>query len=586
MKCLWVLVLFFAACATVKPPATQPDMHYDSLDAILLSQSSDDSLVWNDNTLEQVIAKIDSLSGDSIFIAPDKNIERLQAKIAKLVRLDTLLHQYAVQQKNPAIAIAANEFIFRALAKSQARLHEAFQNKEQDNYGETYHSSEMNLTFHFQQKVSHMLPVIQSNSLYSELKTNILKRTLTMLPGLEQAEYRRRAWKAIEKMLAVVDIAKSEYDYEPFNRSAEGLFLKPNELTLMLYKTYETETDADIKAYASSIVEHAEERSRCKPDSTFLHKVRASRAHQKAFRSFLREKRQEKVEKDAAYWFEKGRNSDDPENQIEYYSQAIRIDPGAARAFNNRGLAYMALDSLKQAAFDFKKAIELDPQMGLACYHLGILYQEQEDHARALIYFDRAGELLSDFIELYKSRAKSHRKTGDINAAINDYTMIIQKGEDSPAIYNNRGNLYRQMDNLELAIADYARAVHIDSTFVPAFLNRGGAYRQTGHYREAVRDFTRALQLDSTLVPAYNDRGIAYRRLKKYDLALQDHRMAIELNPESAAAYYNVGCVHWQRRDWAETVRAWQECLRVDPGHQTAATWLPKARQRLVRQTP
>ena len=584
MKYFWILILIFAACATVRPPSTQPDMHYDSIDAVLLSETSD-SLVWDDHTLNQVLAKIDSLSRDSIYIAPDKNIERLQEKIAKLVRLDTLLQHYADEQQNPAIATAANEFVFRALAGSQARLDQAFQNKDRENYGETYHSSRMNLTFHFQQKVSHMLPVIQSNSSYSELKTNILKRTVNMLPELQSGQ-RREAWAAIEDMLAVVNISKSEYDYEPFNRSARGLFLKPDELSVMLRRAYEAETDQNIKTIALGIIKDVEERSHHKPDSTFLHKVRESRAHQKAFRSFLQEKKQQETEKDAAYWFERGRSTEEPEDQIEYYSQAIRIDPRAAKAYNNRGLAFMAVDSLKQAAADFQKAVGLDPLMGPTFYHLGIVYQDQGDDKRALEYFDRAGELMPGFVELLKSRAKTHRKMGHVDAAINDYTMIVQQGKASAVIYNNRGNLYRQQDELERAIADYTRALEIDSVFVSAYLNRGGVYRQTGYYKDAVLDFTRALQIDSNLVSAFNDRGVAYRKLKEYQLALQDHLKAIELNPESATAFYNIGCVYWERRDWAETVRAWQACLRVDPEHQTAATWLPKARQRLLRQTP
>ena len=41
----------------------------------------------------------------------------------------------------------------------------------------------------------------------------------------------------------------------------------------------------------------------------------------------------------ATEWFERGFNAADPDEKLHYYSEAIRLKPDYAEAFNNRGYA-------------------------------------------------------------------------------------------------------------------------------------------------------------------------------------------------------------------------------------------------------
>ena len=48
-------------------------------------------------------------------------------------------------------------------------------------------------------------------------------------------------------------------------------------------------------------------------------------------------------------------------NGANYFSEVIYANPGFATAFYSRGLCFKGLGEFQKAAYDFKKALEVDP---------------------------------------------------------------------------------------------------------------------------------------------------------------------------------------------------------------------------------
>jgi Tfp pilus assembly protein PilF len=71
-------------------------------------------------------------------------------------------------------------------------------------------------------------------------------------------------------------------------------------------------------------------------------------------------------------------------------TEAIRLVPDHAEAYNNRGLAYFEQKDYGLAKQDFFMALQLSPFDKQANNNLGILFCGQEDYDRALLYFQRA----------------------------------------------------------------------------------------------------------------------------------------------------------------------------------------------------
>jgi tetratricopeptide (TPR) repeat protein len=163
------------------------------------------------------------------------------------------------------------------------------------------------------------------------------------------------------------------------------------------------------------------------------------------------------------------------------------------------------------------------------------LYQE------AVVAYDKAIQLQSDFAHAYVNRGLTKEKLGQHESAIMDYSSAIKIDPTLAGAYNNRGSARRRLEQHFLALEDLNTAIQLDPGYVKAYINRGNAKNSLGHPNEALEDFDTALDLDPGSAEAYNNRGIAKATLMQLPNAVKDFDTAIEFNPELANAYYSRG---------------------------------------------
>jgi tetratricopeptide (TPR) repeat protein len=88
----------------------------------------------------------------------------------------------------------------------------------------------------------------------------------------------------------------------------------------------------------------------------------------------------------AEEFFDEGKKNSSAENAdkaISNYSEAIKINPKFAKAYNNRGIAYTLKKQFDLAIADFNKAIELDPKNGKPYHNRAIVYSYQGEIDKA-----------------------------------------------------------------------------------------------------------------------------------------------------------------------------------------------------------
>jgi tetratricopeptide (TPR) repeat protein len=87
----------------------------------------------------------------------------------------------------------------------------------------------------------------------------------------------------------------------------------------------------------------------------------------------------------AQEFYEEGKkySVENADKAIDNYSKAIKINPKFAKAYNNRGIAYIWKKQYDLAIADFNKAIELDPKNGKAYNNRAIVYSYQGETDKA-----------------------------------------------------------------------------------------------------------------------------------------------------------------------------------------------------------
>lgn len=95
-------------------------------------------------------------------------------------------------------------------------------------------------------------------------------------------------------------------------------------------------------------------------------------------------------------FFSKGKEFskiNDSDRAIKNYNQAIKLDPKMAKAYNNRGVAYVGKKEYDLAIADFTKVIELDPKHGKAYFNRSIAHWCKSDKEKARQDVQKAQEL-------------------------------------------------------------------------------------------------------------------------------------------------------------------------------------------------
>ena len=83
----------------------------------------------------------------------------------------------------------------------------------------------------------------------------------------------------------------------------------------------------------------------------------------------------------------------DYQGAIADYTQAIKLDPQDATAYNNRGLAYYNLGDNKGAIADYTQAIAIDENYAHAYYNRGLASSSLGDNQGAIKDYEKAAEL-------------------------------------------------------------------------------------------------------------------------------------------------------------------------------------------------
>ena len=196
----------------------------------------------------------------------------------------------------------------------------------------------------------------------------------------------------------------------------------------------------------------------------------------------------------AQEWFERGVNASDLDEQIRFYSEAIRLEPDIANAFYNRGRAHHAKGDVEGALKDYNEAIRLQPDHAAAFYNRGFAYDNKGDLNGAIENYSEAIRLKPDYAGALNNRGLALYYKGDVEGAPKDCNEAIRLQPDAEA-FNARGTVLYARGNLEDALKDYSEAIRLQPEFAIAYYNRALISRQQERPVAAIADFRRYLDL-------------------------------------------------------------------------------------------
>ncbi|MBN8702848.1 MAG: glycosyltransferase family 39 protein [Bacteroidetes bacterium] len=152
--------------------------------------------------------------------------------------------------------------------------------------------------------------------------------------------------------------------------------------------------------------------------------------------------------------------------------QAIKLKPINPFAYSTKGTAYIYLNELELANTCFVKALAWDPYSAEALSGLGAVKTKKGDIKGALADLNKSISLRPNHAETISNRGIAKAEGNDLPGAIQDFNLSIQLKPKSPGAYVNRGMVYLKMNQPQYACADFYTALNLGASSVEPFINK------------------------------------------------------------------------------------------------------------------
>jgi TolB-like protein/DNA-binding winged helix-turn-helix (wHTH) protein/Flp pilus assembly protein TadD len=229
---------------------------------------------------------------------------------------------------------------------------------------------------------------------------------------------------------------------------------------------------------------------------------------------------------------------------IEYFEQAIKVDPGYAPAyvelatayweFSSQGSLFPPSEARPKAQAALMKALEIDDTLAEAHAILGFIKKDQDDWSAAEREFKRALELNPNSASVHWYYSMYLETIGRNDEAIAEAKRMLEIDPLSPFAVMALGIRYFNGRHYDEAIELLKRGLEMDPNHAPAHTVLGWAYLAKRMYDEAIPEFQKGLALDDQRPPRFAALAYAYAVSGKTGEA---RKMLEELKKRAAQRY-------------------------------------------------
>ncbi len=255
---------------------------------------------------------------------------------------------------------------------------------------------------------------------------------------------------------------------------------------------------------------------------------------------------------------------------LQAMNDVVKNYPDQPLAYVGRGLMLDSLSRFDEAAADYTKAIELDPENLGAYFNRAGLYRKQGELDKSLADYTTYLEMNPTDTDAYFARADTYIEQGDYDKALADYNQVIRIDPNLPTAYVGRGLFYENTGHHDEALQDYQHALQLDPRNAEAHTGMGNYYSNKGKLVEALAEYNRAVELNPQDAVAYLSRGAIYEAQKEFDKAIADYKQATSIDPKYNDAYYNLGYVYQLQGKSDLALEAFTQTISLEPTYRVA----------------
>ncbi len=219
----------------------------------------------------------------------------------------------------------------------------------------------------------------------------------------------------------------------------------------------------------------------------------------------------------------------------------------------------------------FQSAIARDMQFALAHAGLGQSYLLKYNRTNDAAFVTSARKSLDEALRLDPDRAEVRivlagmlGQTGRYSEALAELDKVVSMHPRNDEARSLRGRICQSQGKQDDAIREYQAAIGIRPEYWGHYAGLGYVYYRVGRVKEAIPQFRRVTELQPDNAWGFQMLGTAYHKLGDLQTALAYYQQTLRISP-NAKAYSNIGTLEYERRNYAEAVRAYEQATKLDP---------------------
>ena len=261
-----------------------------------------------------------------------------------------------------------------------------------------------------------------------------------------------------------------------------------------------------------------------------------------------------------------------PETALQYFQEAIDIQPKQARSWQGRGDALYLLERFPEALAAYDEAIQLNPKQARSWQGRGNALYRLERFAAALAAYDKA-------LNLEPANADTLNRKGRALYKLERYQQALLVQEEAVAIDPNNAKALSDLGTTLIGLGRYQEALttfnkaQIIEPLNPQFWQNKALALQylkspqeaNRVYQEAVVAYDRLLKEQPDNAVAWIDRGNVLSQLKLPQDAIASYNQAIKIQPNSHLAWVGKGNALFTLGKYQEALAAFEKALKIQP---------------------
>lgn len=271
---------------------------------------------------------------------------------------------------------------------------------------------------------------------------------------------------------------------------------------------------------------------------------------------------------------------------ISVAASTAQGDESVEKIFS-KGMENLKLGWYKDAAREFNKVLELNPEHIDARFHMGEIYQAQERYEDSVAELKKAISLRPGFTEAHYNLGKTYKKLERYEEAAAEFEkalaidsehpkskaslnvanklLAVEKNPDDPKERLALGDALAELRRNREAVPVYREAIRLNPLSPQAHFSLAMALKRTRRFQDAIDEFKKTLLIDPENIDAHHFLGKAYRAVGMHRESLREFKQVIEFDPENSLAHFTLGFAYKELARYHDAVKELEEAVRLDP---------------------